>query len=159
MKRCPYCGAEYPDEATVCATDGTPFDKPQPQGKPESLKIERLWIPYLVLCSIASGIAILLYLTHWQRMSATLPAWALAIFRFIVFLRPLSIVAMWWGSRSGVVAYLALSVVATCVCVAIGLTIALGSIIGAVILIVLVRPRWQQMIWAVEMPGDKSDAA
>ena len=25
MKKCPYCGAEYPDEATECATDRTPL--------------------------------------------------------------------------------------------------------------------------------------
>jgi hypothetical protein len=92
-------------------------------------------------------------------MSATLPAWALVILRFIAFLRPLSIVAMWWNSRSGVVAYLGLSFVAMCICVAIGLKIALGGIIGAVILIVLVRPRWQQMIWPVQMPVNENDDA
>jgi predicted amidophosphoribosyltransferase len=26
MKKCSYCGAEYPDDATVCAVDQTPFD-------------------------------------------------------------------------------------------------------------------------------------
>jgi hypothetical protein len=31
MKRCSYCGAEYPDDALACAIDGTPFDNPQPQ--------------------------------------------------------------------------------------------------------------------------------
>jgi hypothetical protein len=27
MKRCPYCGKEYPDDATVCAIDQTPFEE------------------------------------------------------------------------------------------------------------------------------------
>jgi hypothetical protein len=154
MKRCSYCGAEYPDEAAVCATDGTPFEEPEAPSKPGTRGVERLWIPYLVLCSIGAGISILWYLTHWQHMSATMPAWAIIVFRFIVFLRPLSIVAMWWDSRSGVVAYIALSAIGICVNLAIGYTIALGGIIGIVIFIVLVRPRWQHMIWAVEMPVD-----
>ena len=27
MKKCPYCGAEYPDETAVCAIDQTPFEQ------------------------------------------------------------------------------------------------------------------------------------
>jgi hypothetical protein len=27
MKKCPYCGAEYPDDLVVCPVDQTPFDK------------------------------------------------------------------------------------------------------------------------------------
>ena len=26
MKRCPYCGGDYPDEVEVCAADGTPLE-------------------------------------------------------------------------------------------------------------------------------------
>jgi hypothetical protein len=28
MKKCPYCGAEYPEDALACSVDQTPFDQP-----------------------------------------------------------------------------------------------------------------------------------
>ena len=28
MKKCSYCGAEYPDDAVMCAVDHTPFERP-----------------------------------------------------------------------------------------------------------------------------------
>lgn len=34
MKRCPYCGNEYPDEASECAIDGQALDPYPPEGDP-----------------------------------------------------------------------------------------------------------------------------
>jgi hypothetical protein len=38
MKKCPYCGAEYSDDATVCAIDQTPFEQelPPPTATPSA---------------------------------------------------------------------------------------------------------------------------
>ncbi|MGO8766839.1 MAG: hypothetical protein ACLQSR_17110 [Limisphaerales bacterium] len=38
MKTCSYCGAEYPDDATLCASDHTPLDPPV---KPSVFKTEQ----------------------------------------------------------------------------------------------------------------------
>ena len=35
MKKCSYCGAEHPDDATVCAVDQTPFDGARLEDVPE----------------------------------------------------------------------------------------------------------------------------
>jgi hypothetical protein len=51
MKTCPYCGAQYPDDAKMCATDHTSFDPPaklpapQPQEPQESQPTEYEFIP------------------------------------------------------------------------------------------------------------------
>jgi hypothetical protein len=43
MKRCRYCGAEYPDDAIVCTIDQTPFDETTPEPVP-SIKLPRFGI-------------------------------------------------------------------------------------------------------------------
>ena len=35
MKKCSYCGAEYPDDAVMCAIDQTPFECPAEPPPPE----------------------------------------------------------------------------------------------------------------------------
>ena len=42
MKKCSYCGAEYPDDAVKCAIDDTPFEVPaEPPPPPEPPPSER----------------------------------------------------------------------------------------------------------------------
>jgi len=82
MKRCSYCGTEYPDEAMVCALDQTPFEELRVvEAPPVSSKIRRK-IPMLlsiVSCYFfASGIFQI--------------GWCLMLGRYIGNVPPLNIV-------------------------------------------------------------------
>jgi hypothetical protein len=63
MKQCSYCGAEYPDDAIVCAIDQTPFDKIcLAENPPVAPAIKRkIPIPLSIVsyCFFASGISYL----------------------------------------------------------------------------------------------------
>ena len=161
MKQCPYCGAKYPDEATACSIDTTPLDTPSKppsvNGTTKLVKNDRLWVLYLAFCAVISVFGMISYISNWQRMDDSLPTGPLTILRCVVFLRPLAILAMCWNSRSGVVAEFALGFVWTYVCIAIGIKIPPWSLIGFIILILIVRPRWQKMIWDVKIPGTNKD--
>ncbi len=45
MKKCSYCGAEYPDDASICTIDHTPFERPAEPKEPESKKPEYRFPP------------------------------------------------------------------------------------------------------------------
>jgi hypothetical protein len=45
MKKCSYCGAEYPDDAVMCAIDHMPFERPAEPPPPEPKRPEYRFPP------------------------------------------------------------------------------------------------------------------
>ena len=108
------------------------------------------WLTAFLLGAFAFNIlSILLYLDRWDFMSARQPTWAVVTLRTIVFLRTASLIAMWHWSRSGVIGYIILSFVAIPACIALGDSKSVGAIIGVVILIAIVMPKWRYMYWGI----------
>ncbi|HEY3913799.1 MAG TPA: hypothetical protein VGN61_04860 [Verrucomicrobiae bacterium] len=60
MKKCPYCGREFPDDLVVCPIDQTPFDQnDQPQTVPHR-KVDRKWPMFF--WQLFGGICALFYI-------------------------------------------------------------------------------------------------
>ena len=60
MKKCSYCGAEYPDDAVVCAVDQTPFTVESPASFADAAS----WTPHSPLAlALTSGLAAFLICT------------------------------------------------------------------------------------------------
>ena len=119
-----------------------------------------VWLTgFLFLAVLVSVASVVLYAITWQKLLTTYPSWARNVLASIAVLRPFSIVAMWFWSRSGVVAYVALSVAAMSVMTLQGQDLGLFGIIGAAILVALVMPKWKYMTWGLSSTPKEPHAA
>ena len=83
MKRCSYCGAEYPDDAVVCSVDRTSLDSPPRLSfRWSSLLIFGAWVCLLLGIYIAGVVVVIFATDHIQTYST---ADAFAFSAFIVY--------------------------------------------------------------------------
>ena len=70
MKKCSYCGAEYPDDAVVCSADHTSLDSPpSPSFRWSSLPTFGAWVCLLLGIYIAGVAVVILATDHIQTYS------------------------------------------------------------------------------------------
>jgi len=82
-------------------------------------------------------------------MLAKYPPWFVYLLAAIALLRFPAIVAIWLSSRSGVVAYVALSIGAMILGTTAGMPSSIVGLVGVVILCFLVRNSWHHMPWGL----------
>ena len=102
---------------------------------------------YLVLLSLSAIVGVGSFPFLWHDLSAQYPTWALIYMVVSGVLRILALVALWLWSRWGLVAYVALTIVAVPVLTSIGGKMFLFGIVGSLLLVILVWPKWKHMSW------------
>ena len=104
----------------------------------------------LGVLTIAALLTLFGYLSVWYRMLILYPHWAAFTFLAISVLRLLSIAAIWYWSRVGIIVYLLLAAGSFAVCAVVGIFYAgIPAITGAIALAVLIWPSWRHMPWVV----------
>lgn len=111
-----------------------------------------VWLSgFLILVVLASIGDMVTYIHLWNEMASLYPMWAIYILFSIAVLRFFSAVAIWYWSKTGVVAYVALSAAAIIILLYLGQNLSLIGIGGAVILIALSRSKWGYMSWSLSL--------
>ena len=105
---------------------------------------------FLIYMSVVALFGVAIYVYAWNLMLATYPAWSVYTLVGIFVLRIVSVVLMWLWSKSGVVLYVVLTVVAVPLCLYIGYKWSPLGLVGVLILLLLVRTKWSQMQWGFE---------
>jgi hypothetical protein len=104
---------------------------------------------YLVLWFAVSMVGIVTQLLAWDAMTAGTPPDVLLALRVAIFVRPFCIAAVWYWSRTGVIALILLTGLLVVLVSTEGFLIGAVGIIAPALLIVLVRPIWKFMHWGL----------
>jgi hypothetical protein len=109
------------------------------------------WLTAFLLVAFFGGLGIAAsYIFSGHKIAPEYPAWIIYLLATTATLRVISVLAIWFWSKSGVVAYILLSVIAVPVLLSVGVKASLfGGIVGTVILITLTHKKWQFMSWGL----------
>ena len=107
------------------------------------------WLTFFLLLGFFGCLAVAAsYIFAGHSITPEYPTWVINLLATTATLRALSVLAIWFWSKSGVVTYILLSVIAVPVLLSVGVKAGIfGGIVGIIILVVLIREKWQFMSW------------
>jgi hypothetical protein len=103
-----------------------------------------------IFLGMVSGAAILALATYaftWKVMLIKSPAWAVYTLFGLTVLRTASLVLIWLWSKTGVVSWTLLTIVAIPIYLYAGYKLSFLGLLGIALMWLLVRGKWQQMQW------------
>ena len=113
-----------------------------------ALAIFLVLVAILALVATASNVIVLFGMSEsveFERLG--IAPWAFYALAAIAVLRFISVVAIWFWRRSGVVLYIALTVIAIPIFLLVDQPGSLIGILGIALLLALVRDKWKDMQW------------
>jgi hypothetical protein len=109
---------------------------------------------FLIVSLVQTAISTILYFVIWNTLIITMPLWAAWTFPIMICMRLMSLVAIWFWSRSGVLAYTLLTLSGMILCLVIGTKMSFLGIVGIGVLILLIKPKWRYMTWGVSLSAN-----
>lgn len=109
----------------------------------------RLLSAYLFCWLVVSVASVGVFVASWSALAASLPLWACLALTGIGILRALSLAAVWFWSRTGVIANIVLTVVTIAISLALHETRGVLGAVALLVLLLLVRSKWQHMTWSI----------
>ena len=105
----------------------------------------------LGILTIIAGLSFLADISVWYRLFILYPRWAAFAMLAISVMRLFSVVAIWFWSRCGVIAYVLVEIVSMIVWSSVGRLDILNivELLGAALLLALLRRQWAGMPWGV----------
>jgi len=105
-----------------------------------------IFLAMAALVALATGV---IYPMHWHALITKYPAWSIYSLTAIEFLRLPAVIAIWFWSRSGVVAYVALTAASIPISSAMGVQFSPVGLVGTGLLLFLIRNKWEYMSWSI----------